>query len=117
LEVKSKVASGPLGGDQEIGGAGARGEVAAIFFFRDPLSSHPHEADIQALARLTDMHDVAIATNRQTATALVYALFHHAELEAELRPYHQQARGDTNRVSKYKNGQSAVIKSVVHDAK
>ena len=111
LNVEKKVSSGPLGGDQEIGCAVACGEVAAIFFFRDPLSVHPHEADVQALSRLADVHDVAMASNLQTAKALVYALVNHHAIHTDLRPG-QRARAATDRVLHYKSGQSTVLKSL-----
>jgi methylglyoxal synthase len=43
LSWRWQVASGPLGGDQEIGGMITNDEVACVFFFIDPLSAHPHE--------------------------------------------------------------------------
>ncbi|WP_088069171.1 methylglyoxal synthase [Gottfriedia luciferensis] len=63
--------SGPLGGDQEIGALVAKGEMDAIFFFRDPLTAQPHEPDVNALLRLCDVFHVAVATNIQTAKAVV----------------------------------------------
>lgn len=63
--------SGPLGGDQEIGALVAKGEMDAIFFFRDPLTSQPHEPDVNALLRLCDVYHVPVATNMQTAKAIL----------------------------------------------
>ena len=63
--------SGPLGGDQEIGALVAKGEMDAIFFFRDPLTSQPHEPDVNALLRLCDVFHIPVATNLQTAKAVV----------------------------------------------
>lgn len=63
--------SGPLGGDQEIGSLVAKGEMDAIFFFRDPLTSQPHEPDVNALLRLCDVYHIPVATNTQTAKAIV----------------------------------------------
>ena len=40
-------------------------------FFRDPLTSQPHEPDVQALTRLCDVHKIAIATNISTAKLIV----------------------------------------------
>ena len=48
LEVE-RVHSGPEGGDLEIGARIVAGDVDAVVFLRDPLTSHPHEPDIQAL--------------------------------------------------------------------
>lgn len=63
--------SGPLGGDQEIGSKVARGEIDMVFFFRDPLTSQPHEPDISALLRLCDVYEVPLATNKNTAKILM----------------------------------------------
>ncbi|TDM13229.1 methylglyoxal synthase [Macrococcus lamae] len=63
--------SGPLGGDQEIGALVANKEIDAIFFFRDPLTAQPHEPDVSALLRLSDVYDVPLATNEGSAGAII----------------------------------------------
>ena len=63
----TKMLSGPMGGDAEIGAEVARGKVDAVFFFRDPLDRHPHEPDILMLMRLCDVHNVPLATNPASA--------------------------------------------------
>ena len=63
--------SGPLGGDQEIGAKVANGEVDFVIFFRDPLTSQPHEPDISALLRLCDVYEVPLATNKSTAIMII----------------------------------------------
>ncbi|WP_298465821.1 methylglyoxal synthase [uncultured Mitsuokella sp.] len=63
--------SGPMGGDQQIGARVAVGDVAYVVFLRDPLTSQPHEPDINALLRLCDVHDVPLATNRKSAHILL----------------------------------------------
>jgi methylglyoxal synthase len=62
--------SGPLGGDQQIGARIAEEAVLAVFFIRDPLTAQPHEPDVSALLRLCDVHNVPLATNMGSATAL-----------------------------------------------
>ena len=52
--------SGPKGGDVEIGGEILRGNCHHVVFFVDPMTSHPHEADIQALLRTCAMPDVKV---------------------------------------------------------
>ena len=47
--LSRKVASGPLGGDQAVGTLISTQNISGVIFFRDPLSSHPHHADIEAL--------------------------------------------------------------------
>ncbi|WP_297406480.1 methylglyoxal synthase [uncultured Cetobacterium sp.] len=66
--------SGPLGGDQQIGADVATNNIEAILFFRDPLSSQPHEPDISALIRLADVHRVPIATNPATSDLIILSL-------------------------------------------
>jgi methylglyoxal synthase len=34
-----------------------------VLFFKDPNSSHAHEADINMLIRICDVHNVPLATN------------------------------------------------------
>ena len=71
LLLSRKVQSGPLGGDQAIGAMISTGNILAIIFFRDPLSAHPHHADIEALGRLSDVYQVPFATNPTTAVAVL----------------------------------------------
>jgi len=66
--------SGPLGGDQEIGARIANGNIDMVFFFRDPLTAQPHEPDISALLRLSDVYKVPLATNLSTAEFVIEGL-------------------------------------------
>ena len=65
IEVETMM-SGPLGGDQQIGARVATDDVDFVIFLRDPLSSQPHEPDINALLRLCDVHNIPLATNRRS---------------------------------------------------
>mgnify|MGYP006175452371 FL=1 len=69
-----RMLSGPLGGDAQIAGRVAEGKTQMVFFFKDPLSSHPHEADINMLIRVCDVHNVPLATNEATAQLLLDAI-------------------------------------------
>ena len=73
-----------------------------MIFFRDPLSAHPHHADIEALGRLCDVYQVPFATNPGDAAAILnYLLMDHAEEEVV-----------PNRVlENYKNQQKKVVAS------
>ena len=65
LEVEC-VLFGPEGGDLQIGAQIAEGNIGAVIFLRDVLTSQPHEPDITALLRV-DVHNVPVATNLATA--------------------------------------------------
>lgn len=69
--LSRKVASGPLGGDQAVGTLISTQNIIGVIFFRDPLSSHPHHADIEALGRLCDVYQVPFATNPQSGEAIL----------------------------------------------
>ena len=94
----SLVNSGPLGGDQQIGGMVASGIVKAVIFLRDPLTAQPHEPDIAALLRLCDVHNVPLATNSATAEALLQYLSEHAD---SLGEYQLEARLNNSMALQY----------------
>lgn len=73
LEVR-RMLSGPHGGDAQIASMIVGGEIDAVFFFIDPLTSHAHEVDVQMLLRICNVYDIPIATNPSTATLIVNEL-------------------------------------------
>ena len=81
LEV-DLVASGPMGGDAQIGAMVTEGKIDCVLFFRDPLDKHPHDVDISMLMRLCDVHTIPLATNYKSAHIL--SLIHISE---PTRPY------------------------------
>jgi methylglyoxal synthase len=66
-----KVKSGPLGGDAQIASMIVEKKIDCVIFLIDPLSSHPHEVDVQMLLRICNVTDTPIATNYSTASKLV----------------------------------------------
>jgi methylglyoxal synthase len=67
----TRLKSGPVGGDQQVGALIAEGRISALFFFIDPLSPMPHDVDVKALTRLAVVYDIPMALNRRTADALI----------------------------------------------
>ena len=67
----TRLKSGPLGGDQQIGALIAEERIGALFFFVDPLSPHPHDVDVKALTRVALVYDIPMALNRATAERLI----------------------------------------------
>ena len=63
--------SGPLGGDQQIGALIAKNDIDLVIFLRDPLTAQPHEPDVSALIRLSDVYAIPLATNMGTAEILI----------------------------------------------
>jgi len=74
IEYGLTCTSGPLGGDAQIAALMCVEDLGALIFFVDPLSAHPHQADIDSLIRLTNCGNVIVCANPTSAMSMMHTL-------------------------------------------
>ena len=94
--------SGPLGGDQQIGAKIVEGEIDLVVFLSDPLTAQPHDPDVKALLRITQVYDIPIANNRSTADFIITSKFMDLPYKHTVLDYKENLRHRADFLGMYK---------------
>ncbi len=88
----TKLQSGPLGGDQQVGAKIADNQIDSMVFFWDPLAPQPHDTDVKALLRIAVVWNVPVACNRATADFVISSPLMHGAYDRLVPDYDSYRR-------------------------
>ena len=83
----TKLKSGPLGGDQQLGAMITEGLIDLVIFLWDPMQPQPHDVDVKALLRIVVLYNVPTACNRATADYMITSRLYKENYKPVIKDY------------------------------
>jgi methylglyoxal synthase len=83
----TKLKSGPLGGDQQLGALIVEGKIDMFIFLWDPMQPQPHDVDVKALLRIAVLYNIPTACNRASADFIISSRLMNTDYKPILKDY------------------------------
>ena len=69
--------------------SGPLGVIDFVIFFSDPLTAQPHDPDVKALMRISQVYDIPMAVNKSTADFMITSCYMNLDYKHEVINFKQ----------------------------